>query len=559
MMPLIGQLLGFGYTASQILSYISKKFPELTKGILNAQNQGFDPEKILKFISNKAPVNKKNQEELLNSNDAYMRNIGLHTRQERNENTAKYLKGAIGFGAGVLATAPFAKKAYDVFSGMQSGAVKPDEIIQTRPQKGTPPTRLGLPGPEIQQGKQGQPTPPTTPQGQPPIETQGQPQPLEQPPVLNEPVTPEEKAFMASEQEIQTLWDMAKSGKRAGGPADEFLKTANKLIKSGDITDYDTFKQFRKWWKTTESENKRGNPLTEFELFRHQTSSWTGQKPAKVGDQFETPKGKRATLQEMKNKVYTVAFADGSKGQFDENKLKKLSEATPKARDFANALYKAPHETEEEWDQRKTIHSAAKKAAKEIIQGKTFLDLPTPEGASKHYSTAVDVLQFMAGMPNVYNDLLDDDEKQELFEASGMTEMLRPTKLGDRPIHGAQITPNMVWNMLIAVEPKLTTMKRPMSQKKSGALKSGEMGSAEFRRQLTHNVYGILSGKNISTELSDKINKISTAVPILDKLVQSFKTKKLKETEEEMNKLADDDYFASLFTDAVEEMVKKLR
>ncbi len=566
MNPILAALRS-GKSSKNILNFISQLNPSLGKQVATAMAAGKTADEIIKYLSkNYDTVDPKGTH-----NPFKQALTGMSNASKNIATTAGLAAGAaLGYGAYRAATripTIYPSQILPAQTGMARGATRA---------LGGPPTQLGLGGPQNPMIPQG--NPPPIPQGGAPTPNPSQltpnippivPQSPEMEPINtpdqslkpNEPVTDAEKAFMASEKEIQTLWDMAKSGKvKVGGPADEFLKTANKLIKSGDIQDYDTFKQFRKWWKTTEGQG-RGKPLVEFELFRNQTSSWTGNPKIpemKQGSQVDTPKG-RASIKDLKNKVATVAFEGGGKGQYDIDRLKPLSEARPKAKEYANALYKAPHETEGEFEQRKIIHTAAKKAAKEIMEGKTFLDLPTAKGASKHYSTAVDVLQFMAGIPNAYNDLLDDDEKQELFDASGMMEGLRPSKLGDRDIHGAQLSPNMVWNMLVSVEPKLTTMKRPMSQKKSGALKSGEMGSAEFRRQLTHTVYGILSGKNISTELSDKINKISTATSTLDKLVSSFKDKKLKETEEELEKLQNDEYFSSLFTDEIEDMIRKLR
>lgn len=537
-----------GKNPKHILDFIGQLHPELKQKIAAAIGAGKSVESVIKYLAQYNPV--ESTEKRQTYSNPYSQ--ALKGSTEAANNIAK---------AGVTAASLAASYGAYKHLTKAAGAVYPSEIVKASPEIAHKP--LGLPF----QGQRGLPAPmagapspqPTAPQApQAPIAPAGVASAAAtemQPP---EPVTPQEKTIVAKEQENQQLWQLAQKGKRTGTPSDDFLKTAHKLIKSGDITDYDKFKQFRNWWKATEGQS-RGPALAEFETFRNQTKGWTPvEEPLKAGEKVQTPKGK-ADIKELSKKVATVSFEDGSKGQYDTSKLKRLEESAPKAKIYANALYKMPDESEESWQDRHLIHSAANKAAKNIMEGKTFLDLPTPKGISKHMSTAVDVLQFMAGVPNIYNDLLDDDEKQELYEGSGFGQMMQPSKLGERNIYGANITPNMVWNMLLSVEPKLATMKRPMAQKKSGALKSGKMGSAEFRRTLTHAVYGILSGKNISTELSDKINKISSASGLLDNLVKSFKEKNAKLTESEMEKLASDEYFSSLFTDEIEEMIKRFR
>lgn len=344
MINLINQLYAFGYAAPQILKYLSAQLPNLTQGINTAMKAGYSADKILKYISNKIPHNEKQVDEKLNSNEKYMRDNGFLSQDERNAKTAKYLKTALGVGAGILATAPYAAKAYGMLSqGTPPHASAPNAPIPSSPApqpnpaaiQNNPPIATGM-----TQINQPTPTPLNQPQGatQTPNITQTVTNtpvaPVAQP---NPPVTEAEKVLVAAEQETQSLWNMAKSGKlKGGGPADEFLKASNKLIKSGDIQDYDTFKQFRKWWKASEGKG-RGKPFSEFELFRTETAPWrepskdqisNTSKPIDKGSLVLTPQGK---VSEIKGKDKTGAIIeDGGKGvKVPESELEREPEDIP--------------------------------------------------------------------------------------------------------------------------------------------------------------------------------------------------------------------------------------
>ncbi len=225
---------------------------------------------------------------------------------------------------------------------------------------------------------------------------------------------------------------------------------------------------------------------------------------------------------------------------FRENQAQLISEAKSlETRNFSIPHYKYAGEDDEDFNNRSVLFDAIKKGAKAIIEGKTFLDFPN--AFTKGSSTAQDVLRFMAGIPNIYSPLLDDEEKDELSNAlieSGQlsTPGLKPAP-GERDIYGAQITPNLVWNLLLAVEPRLSTMERPPSVKGYKTNKKGGMGTTELRRFLTHAVYGVLSGKTISTELSDKIARISVASSSVNAIANAAKLGKIDKIHEEMNRI----------------------
>lgn len=248
------------------------------------------------------------------------------------------------------------------------------------------------------------------------------------------------------------------------------------------------------------------------------------------------------------NKVTQAAFGP-------RESLPKLEDLSLRKDAFAIADYKKPNESTQAFQERKVINDAINKAAKNIVEGKSFLDLikeiPADQRNVAGMSTASDVLRFMAGIPNPYDPLLGEDEKQELHDAlmqSGhrTIEGLRPSP-GEQNVYGAPMSPNMVWNMLLAVEPQLRTMKIP---RLTGFETTKD--NAKMRRMLTHSVYGVLSGKRISTDLADKIAKISRATAGLDIIAQAAKAGNLLAMKREMERLMDDDEFAAALSEVMD-------
>jgi len=133
MLALVNNLVLAGYTASQILNFVSKKVNGLSQGIQTARSSGHVDEDILKFLSGKIKTpGKSDFQDMANDQDKYLTKIGLKTKAQRAETRNKFLKGALGIGAGALA-------AYQGYR-MASNALNP-------PQATTPPTAFQLPGP----------------------------------------------------------------------------------------------------------------------------------------------------------------------------------------------------------------------------------------------------------------------------------------------------------------------------------------------------------------------------------------------------------------------------
>lgn len=120
MLALVNQAMLFGYTAKQILNFVSNKIPSMKAGLQAARNSGFDEEKILKFLINKIPHNKEAVAEQETENDRYLKNIGIKTKKEREATRNKFLQGALGVGSGALAAYGLAKAIPSAISSLSN-------------------------------------------------------------------------------------------------------------------------------------------------------------------------------------------------------------------------------------------------------------------------------------------------------------------------------------------------------------------------------------------------------------------------------------------------------
>lgn len=100
---MITNLISMGYAASEILNFIGKKVKNLNKGIEEARFAGHNDDDILKFISGKIPKGKKKEvDQVVSDQEQYLKNIGIKTKQERQESTRKGLNTALSVGATAL-------------------------------------------------------------------------------------------------------------------------------------------------------------------------------------------------------------------------------------------------------------------------------------------------------------------------------------------------------------------------------------------------------------------------------------------------------------------------
>ena len=103
MIQMIQMALTYGYTASQVLKYVSNKVKSASAGISQAQQQGYSDEDILKFLSGKVkPKNQKAVDRDLSAQERYMKSVGMKTKGEKEETRNKFISGALGVGATAL-------------------------------------------------------------------------------------------------------------------------------------------------------------------------------------------------------------------------------------------------------------------------------------------------------------------------------------------------------------------------------------------------------------------------------------------------------------------------
>ncbi len=157
--PIIQQAISMGYNAKQILGFLSSKIPGLKKGIKKAQESGYPEQMILQFLSNQIPSkNTKAAQEQLTDQQQYLKNVGIKTKQERDEDRNQFIKTAAQVGlAGV--------SAYKLGTslgllGRSGSAAQPSSIMPAL----TGQKQLGMPSPgpkvETQTMQQPQAAPP---------------------------------------------------------------------------------------------------------------------------------------------------------------------------------------------------------------------------------------------------------------------------------------------------------------------------------------------------------------------------------------------------------------
>lgn len=164
-MTAIVQALGAGYSAKQILSYLSQHNPRLAQQITTALNAGHSLDHVLNFISrNEKRIGKLVPEKAASAGNLY---------KEAQANVHPALRGIAQFAgtAAALTGGAYALSRAMPNSLMQT-AIQPSQILPALPQQSglpAPQQQLGLPSPQQMQGNvnpQPSPTAPTQPGAQ---------------------------------------------------------------------------------------------------------------------------------------------------------------------------------------------------------------------------------------------------------------------------------------------------------------------------------------------------------------------------------------------------------
>lgn len=153
MIQLIQQALLLGNTVSQVLTFLGNKMPNVAPAISNAKKRGYSDDDILKFLQGKIKVDKGQAERKLSEVEKNFAGAGIKSKEERQSDKAKFLKGALG----LAGTALGAYGLYNQYKGIFSPS-----NTQVGPAAGAantpPPTASGTP-------PQQPPNIPNTPQG----------------------------------------------------------------------------------------------------------------------------------------------------------------------------------------------------------------------------------------------------------------------------------------------------------------------------------------------------------------------------------------------------------
>lgn len=516
-----------GYPSRVILDYLVKKYPKHAGKIRTAEAAGYTSDQILRKISGDKD----------NSDDE--KYLTEHERTQKNDASNKkkaYLQaiGALGTAGAVAAG------AYGLATSGRS--IRPNEVLppeRNRSQQGIgTQQRKGIGYNQPTRPREQREPSPRFPSGQGPIS----------PPA---PRNPEKNIDLIRNMREDTRVENILKGVPDIATAIQVLKkviprSKVALLEKAEggfeqaIQDYAEHIQNNPPAIKERSQPPQKQPKQEVpQLLEEQ-----GKIPQMQAQEQEFPKEELRPIQER-----TLEAALGATKQ-------EIPETKPelKKENFNIPNYRYAGEPHEEFKNREILFSAVNKAAKAISEGKSFLDYPFNKEAQ--YSTASDVLRFIGGIPNVYNALLDDEEKQELSQ--GLLGSFGPEKgsiKGEGNIYGAQLTPNLIWNLLLSVEPKLSKIEKPSSVKGYKMSPGKKMGSSEIRRFLNHAVYGVLSGKTVSTDLADKIEKISSASAHLDIIAKAAKDGNLRKMDMEMQKLMDDAYFSEVMDIKLEEML----
>jgi hypothetical protein len=579
-----------GFGAGSILNSVAERSAQAANFINTARSAKYSAQSILRALDSKNHKEPVDQEEYLTEHE---KNLNY---DKRNQTEARLQA------LGLLGTAgAVAAGGYALYN--QNRAVQPSQILPAQqernipyiprpgrtininptqppgsppPQKMLPAPRQGLPNRQPQlpynpKNPQGMsPTRPKQPTKMPPSKQSGEP--------IIPPYTHNEKKniqLVKSLGEDKKLATILKSGLEMPALMEVARENLPKLTLSVLERAPGGFEQalrdYQKHLLQTSSEEKRVKALSQFhnqikqpslvkqELQRFQDeygeapefdnpqmqpqqNETQEQEPDLQEDVYEEPQQYEEEIEQqpeqtLENKTNQVALSS--------EKPKKISEVKPlKTGSFNIPNYHHKSEPIEEYVRRKKVDDVINKAAHLIASGKSFLDLPIQKGVA--YSTASDVLKFIGGVPNILDDLLEPEEQMELedvfFKEGG--------------IYGTQMTPNLVWNMLLSIEPKISQLAPPSIKGSKGKPKGGKMNTTEMRRFLTHGVYDVLSGKKLSYELADKIEKVSSASSRLDAIARAAHAGNERKLEEELDRLSTDDAYFMQVMNSVEEMIK---
>lgn len=522
----LSDLVRRGYPGYVILDVLARQMPEHADKIKEAQDLGYSASTILKHFDNENPYESDDSQYMTEHEQI----------QERNRKRDK--KNLMKIGGAALTAATLGAGAYGMM-GRGSRAVYPTEILG-----GPGQAARGLGGPKPPQGPMGLPGgaakqlpgPANVPRGTP-TPPMG---PLSSPPSPKGSLSPAVNLVknLRAETQLQTI---LQSGHDIATTAlilkQVMPRSVVQILEKSPGGLENVVEEYTQYLQTQQ-------PVQNQQLQPQQ------QEPELPINNMMPPVEAQA-LQEGQEMVANLGIAQvptiGAQSPTDQ-KMASIEPQPMPSQDvkidpmrFAIPSYRMPGESKQDFTKRHYLNKALDKAAKATLEGKDFRDFLPLENKelARELSTAKDVLRMMAGIPNVYDSLLTDEEKNELserlIESGKLRSYLRPTK-GEQNVYGAIMPTNAIWNLMLAVDPKIKQYM-PSSVKKPGK----DMDSTEMRRYVAHALHAVLDGKGMSPGLSEKISKISQATAHVDSISKAAKAGNTRKLEQELLKLAEDD------------------
>ncbi len=568
--------LTHGYGAHKIVSQLAKKYPKHANAIHNAQALGYSADTILRHGLNKNDPDYEETDQILTEHAKARRSHEANKRE-----AAIQAIGLLGTAGAVTAG------GYQLYN--MNRAIRPNAILPPLPSQnsrgnsgliGVPnaqggasrPLQIGQPGQSPPQNRMppqmGGPSP-QSPSPQGPRPQGGSPQPNNQPPanpqeiLQQNPIVERNYNLVRNIDETSRFENMVAQGYDVATTA-ALLKSVLPKSKvalldktegglEGVVANFMLYNQanppaIREQFQPKpintpprpqqqQGEQSQAEPQmtpVQAEQMQGQADQMQGQEvPFIPEEQMQQQAGQAQQQQQsmmqpgqaqrpnMTENMQRIAGKIGQPQQEQESPQIKRDR-------FAIANKRGKDEKPGDFTKRKLLNDTLKTAAKMVASGKDFSDLPYQPSVT--YSTAKDVLKFLAGAPTTFDELLDEEEKEELHDASN------PQGI-ESSLQGAHMTPNLVWNLILSINPKVTDLVPPSIKGSKGKPAGGKMGTTEARRFLTHAVAGILGGKTVSFELADKIGKISQATDALDVIANAAAHGDVRKIEDQLMKL----------------------
>ncbi len=561
--------LTHGYGAHKIVSQLAKKYPKHANAIHNAQALGYSADTILRHGLNKNDPDYEETDQILTEHAKARRSHEANKRE-----AAIQAIGLLGTAGAVTAGG---YQLYNMNRAIRPNAIPPPLQAQrqaaTQPQiQARQPLQIGQPGsPPPQRPIPQNPRDPSPIMGGPqsPRPQGGSPQPNNQPPanpqeiLQQNPIVERNYNLVRNIDETSRFENMVAQGYDVATTA-ALLKSVLPKSKvalldktegglEGVVANFMLYnqanppairEQFQPKHINTppipqqqQGDQSQGQPQitpVQAEQMQGQADQMQGQEVPFIPEEQMQQQAQQAQQQQqglmqpgqaqrpnMTENMQRIAGKIGQPQQEQESPQIKRDR-------FAIANKRGKDEKPVDFTKRKLLNDTLKTAAKMVASGKDFSDLPYQPSVT--YSTAKDVLKFLAGAPTTFDELLDDEEKEELHDASN------PQGI-ESSLQGAHMTPNLVWNLILSINPKVTDLVPPSIKGSKGKPAGGKMGTTEARRFLTHAVAGILGGKTVSFELADKIGKISQATDALDIIANAAAHGDVRKIEDQLMKL----------------------